>query len=136
LKPQATLEHFLSTARNGEHLRAAHALNLNLIPLSEQAEQAPQLARRLLYLLENRVGIDWERLPDRRDGRLKPSLLQETVLSGSCTDPASAAPQHQRGQPEPGGQACTDPYPATPTRRRPASGGFWPRFVRPKPWPH
>jgi small-conductance mechanosensitive channel len=88
LTPQATLEYFLSTARNGEYLRAAHALNLNLIPLSEQAEQAPRLARRLLYLLENRVSIDWERLPDRRDGRHEPSLLQETVLSGSGTDPA------------------------------------------------
>jgi hypothetical protein len=123
MTPQAALEHFLAAARAGNHPRAAHALNLNLIPPPQQAQRAPPLVRRLLYLLENRVSIDWERVPDRRDGRLDPSLLEESALSGSGADPGRLRRSIGLGSLSLGDR----PVPVRIQRVRPAGGE--PRWV-------
>lgn len=70
LSPQAAMEHFLLSAREGKFGRAAYALNLNLLPEAAQSVQAADLARMLYYLLENRLPPDWDELSDRPDAQL------------------------------------------------------------------
>ena len=66
--PQAALEHFVLAGRGEDWLRAAQALNLNLLPEAEQARRAPELAEQLFYVLDKQLGFDWEGLTDRADG--------------------------------------------------------------------
>lgn len=81
--PQSTLEYFVTTAGNGEFQRAVMALNLNLIPEAQQAQHGPKLAKHLHYLLVQKSLIDWERVPDRPDGRMTdPSLDNKSPLAG------------------------------------------------------
>ncbi|MFP4437867.1 MAG: mechanosensitive ion channel family protein [Chloroflexaceae bacterium] len=82
--PQATLEYFIRAARQENFTVAAYALNLNLLPLEQQAERASELARRLYYILQQHTLIDWDELPDRPDGQI---------------DDLSAEPQEIVGQP-------------------------------------
>jgi small-conductance mechanosensitive channel len=83
--PQAALEHFARTGREGRFRDAAQALNLSLIPRDRRADLAPDLAERLHYVLDKQTGFDWEGLPDRPDG------LQEGPTSGN--DPLAGVPR-------------------------------------------
>lgn len=74
--PQAALEYFVLSAREGRFQDAAYALNMTLLPVEQQAEQAPMLARRLHYLLQQHALIDWDSLPDRPDGQIDTSSSQ------------------------------------------------------------
>ena len=47
--PQATLEHFVISARNGNYEDAAYALNLNLLPDNTTIEEAAELAEKLYF---------------------------------------------------------------------------------------
>lgn len=80
--PQAALEYFVTTAGDKEFLRAAVALNLNLIPEAQQQERAPQLAEQLHYLLVQKSLINWGVVPDRPDGQLAPSPGSDNPLVG------------------------------------------------------
>lgn len=63
--------------------RAAHVLNLSVVPVEEQAEQAPRLALMLAFVLRRHNLIDWSDLPDQPDHpdtRVVPDLTQ----SGRC----------------------------------------------------
>jgi small-conductance mechanosensitive channel len=80
--PQATLEYFVSTASDSAYLRAAVALNLNLLPNEQQPERGPVLADQLFYLLVQKSLISWELVPDRPDGQLESSPGQENPLAG------------------------------------------------------
>lgn len=70
--PQAALEHLVLSVRAGEELAAARALDLGGLPAERQAERGPELARRLVYLLERKRLLDWEAVPDRPDGQAEP----------------------------------------------------------------
>lgn len=50
-----------------EFSRAAHALNLRLLP-DISPDEATELARRLYFVINQELWIDWESLPDRPDG--------------------------------------------------------------------
>lgn len=82
--PQAALEHFITACRAENYDQAAHALNLNLLPPMQQTLQAAQLARKLFYVIEHKVWIDWSDLPDRPDG---------TVEIGANNDPLVGKPR-------------------------------------------
>ena len=66
--PQATLESFLRAARNKDFAAAAQMLNLNLVPVAEQARLGPLYANQLRDVLDRKIALDWSGLPDRPDG--------------------------------------------------------------------
>ncbi len=76
LTPLAALEYFVLAAREERFHDAAYALNMNLLPLERQAEQAGTLAEHLYYLLQQHALIDWDSLPDRPDGQIDTSSSQ------------------------------------------------------------
>jgi small-conductance mechanosensitive channel len=80
--PQAALEFFMKAAAQDEFRRAAAALNLNLIPVSEQTERAPELASHLHYLLIRKSLISWDAIPDRPDGQIEASPGGDNPLAG------------------------------------------------------
>jgi small-conductance mechanosensitive channel len=80
--PQAALEFFMKAAAQDEFRRAAAALNLNLIPVSEQTERAPELASHLHYLLIRKSLISWDAIPDRPDGQIDASPGGDNPLAG------------------------------------------------------
>lgn len=76
--PRATLDSFLEAVDRNEFARAAHALNLSHLPQAEQAENAPELAKRLAFLLQRNELVDWSEVPDRPDARVVPEGPQQT----------------------------------------------------------
>ncbi len=82
MTPQASLEHFVRSARAGDFEAAARILNLNLFPTGEQARLAPILAEQLFYVMDRQVGMDWEALPDRPDGANDQGVGQSNPMLG------------------------------------------------------
>ncbi|RXG11965.1 small-conductance mechanosensitive channel [Leeuwenhoekiella aestuarii] len=80
--PQATLEHFIVSSRNGNFEDAAYALNLNLLPDNLTKEQAETLAEKLYFVLNQRVKIDWGGLSDRPDGQIDMSTNTNQAIAG------------------------------------------------------
>ncbi len=74
--PRAAVESFLNAIRNQDFARAAHALNLNAIPVDQQAERGPDLALKMAFVLRRYGLIDWSELPDQPDARVLPGLQQ------------------------------------------------------------
>ncbi|WP_415830593.1 mechanosensitive ion channel family protein [Gillisia limnaea] len=68
--PQASLENFILSARNADYLKAAHSLNLNLIPDNVSNEQIEELAHKLFIIINKNVTIDWDKLSERPDGQI------------------------------------------------------------------
>ena len=68
--PQAALEFFLRSSRDGNYARAAHALNLNLFSIQQQDESATELAEKLAYILDDKRLINWSEVSDRPDGEM------------------------------------------------------------------
>ncbi len=66
--PRAALEGLYEAVRAGRLERAAHVLDLSAIPQEDQAIRGPILATHLVDILERRVFVDWDRIPDRPDG--------------------------------------------------------------------
>jgi small-conductance mechanosensitive channel len=83
--PQAALEHFVRSSRAGDYAAAAHALNLNLLPRRVQLDQAAILAEKLHYVINKRVSIGWDELPDRPDGQIN--------LAGAGRESIAGKPQ-------------------------------------------
>ena len=79
--PRATLEFFVRTSREGDFVRAAHALNLNLLAPQQQQARAAELAEKLFYILENENRIDFSSLSDRPEGQLEPQLATENATA-------------------------------------------------------
>lgn len=65
--PQALMEAFMEAGRNEDWREASGALDLSYLPVSEQAGQGPELARKLHSVLKRAMTIDWAGLPDRPD---------------------------------------------------------------------
>ena len=66
--PQAMLESFLFATSSRDYDSAAHTLDLRDLPSNIAGAVAPDLARKLRTILDRRVWIDWDVLPDRPDG--------------------------------------------------------------------
>ena len=66
--PQAAVETFLFRAGIGDFAAAAHLLDLSRIDPARQSERGPVLARQLQEIIDRKVWIDWNELPDRPDG--------------------------------------------------------------------
>jgi hypothetical protein len=68
--PQASLENFILSARNGDYLKASQSLNLNLIPDNVSEKQLEQLAQKLYIIINKNISIDWDKLSERPDGQI------------------------------------------------------------------
>lgn len=97
--PQSSLENLLLAGRREAFARAARSLNLALVPEAQQADQAPRLARKLYYLLDRKISIDWADIPDRPDGKRaaapgeqSPPEARRTVRLGSIDLDGRAIP--------------------------------------------
>lgn len=66
--PQSTMEALLDLADVQDFGTAAHLLNLAPVPVPEQAEKGPELAKKLYEVIARKVVIDWTDLIDRPDG--------------------------------------------------------------------
>ena len=80
--PQAALEHFVLSAREGDFAAAAHALNFNLLPARVQPTEAAVLAEKLYYVINKRVRISWDALPDRPDGQTNLASAGNQSIAG------------------------------------------------------
>ncbi len=80
--PRAALEGFLSAARAGRFLEAAHYLDLDGIPADRQAVLGPLAARRLMFVLERRPWIDVESVADNPVGRPQAGVDDDRQLVG------------------------------------------------------
>jgi small-conductance mechanosensitive channel len=80
--PQAVLEHFVLSARNGQYEDAIYALNYNLMPLSMSKEDAVVLAKKLYFVINQRVNIDWDALSDRPDGQIDITTTTNQGIAG------------------------------------------------------
>ena len=78
--PQATVEHFMQACRQEQFLQAAQAFNLNLIAEPLQSMRAADLAQKFYYVLEQRLWIDWEDLPDRPDGMIEIGAVNDPLI--------------------------------------------------------
>ena len=82
--PQACLEHFILSSREGDYKLAAYALNLNLLPGNVQIDKAAQLAQKLHYVIDKRIRINWDELPDRPDGQVDISTSTNSAVAGKA----------------------------------------------------
>ncbi|WP_198664884.1 mechanosensitive ion channel family protein [Lewinella sp. IMCC34191] len=80
--PQAALEHFILSCREGDFAAAAYVLNLNLLPQGVQQEQAAILAEKLYYVMTQRVSLAWDDLPDRADAQVNVAGAGKQAVAG------------------------------------------------------
>ncbi|MFD1095682.1 mechanosensitive ion channel family protein [Salegentibacter chungangensis] len=80
--PQATLEHFIVSSRNKDFKDAAYALNLNLMPSNLSSKEVEDLANKLFFVLDKRINIDWDGLPDRPDGQIDIRTSTNQAVAG------------------------------------------------------
>lgn len=66
--PRRALRQFVDSARAGDYGAAAALLDLGVIPAAQRAAEGPHLARRLEFVLDRQLWIDWERISDEREG--------------------------------------------------------------------
>jgi small-conductance mechanosensitive channel len=86
--PRATLSAFLEAARAGDYRRAAFALDTRGLPAAERAAQAPEIARRLLVLIDRDLRLDPEQLSDSPQGDLGDGPLTDRI--GEIARPGAA----------------------------------------------
>ncbi|WP_338813587.1 mechanosensitive ion channel domain-containing protein [Bernardetia sp. Wsw4-3y2] len=82
--PQATIEHFILYCKEKKYELASHALNLNLLPQKIRKEKASVLAEKLCYVINKRVNINWDNLPDRPDGQVNQSSVGNKSIAGKA----------------------------------------------------
>ncbi|TQD39452.1 mechanosensitive ion channel domain-containing protein [Haloflavibacter putidus] len=80
--PQAALEHFVLNARNDNYEDALFALNYNLMPDDLTRKEAATLAEKLYFVINQRVRINWDDLPDRPDGQIDISTTTNQAVAG------------------------------------------------------
>ncbi len=84
--PVATVHGFMDAAHAGDYKRAAHYLDLDFLPRSEQAERGAQLARRLKFVLDRKLPIDFSSLsksPEGNPAEARFDLLGTILLEGA-----------------------------------------------------
>ncbi|SKB83499.1 Small-conductance mechanosensitive channel [Salegentibacter holothuriorum] len=80
--PQSTLEHFVISCRNKNFKEAAYALNLNLFPNNITEKEAIDIAQKLYFVMDQRVAINWDGLPDRPDGQVDIRTTTNQAVAG------------------------------------------------------
>ncbi|MDC7993936.1 mechanosensitive ion channel family protein [Altibacter sp. HG106] len=80
--PQATLEHFVLSARNNDFQDAIHAMNFNLMPKTLTEEDAITLAKKLYFVINQRTNINWDGVSDRPDGQVDISTTTNQAIAG------------------------------------------------------
>lgn len=81
--PRQSVSQLLKLADERDYQRAAHLLNLNELPEDRQAERGPELARKLVEVINRTMVIDWAELPARSDALLERSS-NELPLAGQA----------------------------------------------------
>lgn len=76
--PRRALKHFIVACRAGHYEQAAQDLDLSDLDPAMQA-QGPLLARRLKFILDQKLWIDWEKVSDAPGGTLPGFPLDELV---------------------------------------------------------
>ncbi|HVG60704.1 MAG TPA: mechanosensitive ion channel domain-containing protein [Hyalangium sp.] len=84
--PLATVQGFQEASHLGDYKRASHYLDLDFVPRSVQVERGAQLARRLKFILDRKVPVDFSTLSkvpegDPADARF--DLLGTIPLNGT-----------------------------------------------------
>lgn len=79
--PRQAVRQLLERIDRGDYEQAAHLLNLNQLSQEEQAGRGPELARRLVEVINRTMVIDWAELPARPDALLERSS-REVPLAG------------------------------------------------------
>ncbi|WP_207397870.1 mechanosensitive ion channel family protein [Bremerella alba] len=79
--PLATVENFIFACREKDFARAAQSLNFKLIP-QDQRDQAAYLAENFYYVLNQRLWVDIEDLPDRADGQVINRIGKQDPMAG------------------------------------------------------
>ncbi|ESR24501.1 mechanosensitive ion channel family protein [Lutibaculum baratangense] len=113
--PQSAVEFFLDAADREAFADAAQILNLSHIPPEQQARRGPDLARKLVYLLESQSLIDWNRLPDVPDAQVTPDpaaanqsvsqpFSRRTIQLGTISDRGRPVPINLQRHRLPGGE--------------------------------
>ncbi|PHN03271.1 mechanosensitive ion channel family protein [Flavilitoribacter nigricans] len=82
--PQACMEQFVLACREQAYEQAAYALNLNLLPEKMQLDKAAVLAEKLYYVIDKRVRISWDELPDRPDAQIDHAGTGSSALVGKA----------------------------------------------------
>ncbi|OEY72570.1 mechanosensitive ion channel family protein [Salegentibacter salarius] len=82
--PQATLEHFVISCRNKNFKEAAYALNFNLFPDNITEKEAINIAQKLYFVMDQRVAINWDGLPDRPDGQVDIRTTTNQAVAGEA----------------------------------------------------
>ena len=82
--PQATMEHFINSCAKKNFQQAAYALNFNLLPQKIDSERAAILAKKLFYVMDKRVSLNWDDLPDRPDGQINQATAGSKSIAGKA----------------------------------------------------
>ena len=80
--PLSAAENYLFACREGNFKRAAHSLNLSFLPEGERAERGPILAEQFYYVLNQKLWIDFDDLPDRPDGQIDREIGGNSSMIG------------------------------------------------------
>ncbi|GJL69824.1 MAG: hypothetical protein NPIRA06_24590 [Nitrospirales bacterium] len=80
--PRVALEHFLDQGRAHNFHLASHALDLNKFPSQDQKSKGPELTEQLYFILNQKLQINWNQIPDRPDGTLDIPLDTTSPLAG------------------------------------------------------
>ncbi len=83
--PRSALETFLEAGAVGRFDLAAGVLNLSDLSMADRRDQGPELAEKLYFVLDRRLGIEWSEVPDRPDGA-------RDLAAASVEDEVAAAP--------------------------------------------
>lgn len=81
--PLATLEFFQTAMQNEQYDLAAYALNMNFFEPKAQSELGGELAMRLDFLLDRKNLYVFNKMPDRPDGLVEPSIASNSDIDGS-----------------------------------------------------
>lgn len=80
--PQAALENFIINARNDRFWEASYSLDLKLLPENLSREEITMLSRKLYYVINQKIHINWEDLPDRADGQVDLTTNANKAIAG------------------------------------------------------
>lgn len=78
--PQASLEAFFYAISRADFARAAHMLDLDAIPQDRQAVEGPRLAKELAEIIERKLPLDFESIPDRPDAMETSGTSREPMV--------------------------------------------------------